>query len=90
MKRLTLVDFSAPWCAPCRLQDPIISQLAVQFKGEAFIAAVNIDNNREMALKLGIQSVPTLIIFRNGKEIQRFVGLQSQAGLSDTLKTLLK
>jgi thioredoxin 1 len=87
---LTLVDFSAPWCAPCRLQEPIIRKLADQFDGRASIATVNIDGTREMASKLGIQSIPTLILFRNGKEVQRFVGLQSEGTLSEALIKLLK
>lgn len=90
MKGLVLIDFSVPWSAPCRLQEPIIQQLAGQFEGKAFIASVNIDKNLEMAFNLGIKSIPTLIIFKNGNEIQRFVGLQSQAGLSKTLMTFLK
>ena len=83
------MDFSAPWCAPCRLQDPIIRRLAAQFEGKASMAAVNIAENGELAMALGIQSIPTLILFRNGKELQRFVGLQSEATLSAALKELL-
>lgn len=88
-KGLTLVDFSAPWCAPCRLQEPIIQQLADQFTGKAIIARVNIDASREMAANLGIWNIPTLILFINGKEVQRFVGLQSEATLSEALEKLL-
>ena len=87
---LALVDFSAPWCAPCRLQEPIIRKLANRFAGRASIAAVNIDGTREIASNLGIQSIPTLILFRNGKEVQRFVGLQSEVTLSEALRKLLK
>ena len=87
---LTLVDFNAPWCAPCRLQEPIIQQLADNFKGRASIAAVNIDESREVAMSIGIQSIPTLILFMNGKEVQRFVGLQSEATLSEAMEKLLK
>ena len=86
---VTLVDFNAPWCAPCRAQEPILAKLATQFEGKAQIAAMNIDNNREAAGKLGIQSIPTLIIFKNGKEIQRFVGLQSENTLADVIENLL-
>lgn len=87
---ITLIDFSAPWYAPCRLQEPIISQLAAQFEGKALIGAMNINESSDVALSLGIRSIPTLIIFKNGKEIQRFVGLQSVDTLSDALKKLLK
>ena len=90
MSGLALVDFSAPWCAPCRLQDPIIRRLADEFEGKACIGAVNIDETGDMASVLGIRSIPTLILFRNGREVQRFVGLQPEAALSDALKKLLK
>lgn len=89
-KGLTLVDFGTPWCAPCRLQEPILRQLAARFQGKALVAAVNIDENRDLASNLGIQSIPTLILFGNGKEIQRFVGLQSEPTLSDAVRKLLK
>ncbi len=87
---LTLVDFGAPWCAPCRLQDPIIRKLAHRFAGKACIATVNIDQIREMAWNLGIQSIPTLIFYKNGQEVQRLVGLQSEGTLSEALLKLLK
>jgi len=86
---VTLIDFNAPWCAPCRAQEPILAKLATQFEGKAQVSAMNIDNNREIAGKLGIQSIPTLIIFKNGKEIQRFVGLQSENTLADVIENLL-
>jgi len=86
---VTLIDFNAPWCAPCRAQEPILAKLATQFEEKAQVSAMNIDNNREIAGKLGIQSIPTLIIFKNGKEIQRFVGLQSENTLADVIENLL-
>lgn len=86
---VSLVDFNAPWCAPCRMQGSIIQQLSEQFEGKALIAEMNIDENRETAVKMGIQSIPTLAFFKNGKEIQRFVGLQSQDTLSKTIEEML-
>ena len=87
---VTLVDFSAPWCAPCHFQEPIINKLAYQFKGKALIASMDIHENQDVAMKLGIQCVPTMVIFKNSKEIQRFVGLHSESAISDALKNLLK
>jgi thioredoxin 1 len=87
---VSLVDFNAPWCAPCRMQSPIIQQLSEQFEGKALIAEMNIDENRETAVKMGIQSIPTLAVFKNGKEIQRFVGLQSQDTLSKAIEEMLE
>jgi thioredoxin 1 len=86
---ITLINFSAPWYAPCNLQEPIIYKLAAQFEGKVLIAAMNIDESQDVALKLGIYSIPTLIIFKNGKEIQRLVGLHSKAVLSESLRKLL-
>ncbi len=88
-KGLTLVDFNAPWCAPCRTQEPILEQLSTQYEGKAIIAAMNVDENQDIAATLGIQSIPTMIIFKNNKEIQRFVGVQSERTLSDAMERLL-
>ena len=90
MHGITLVDFDAPWCAPCLLQEPIIHQLAAQFQGKARMVVVNIDQAPDMASTLGIRSIPTLVIFKNSKEIQRFVGLQSEGTLSEALNKLCK
>ena len=86
---VALVDFSAPWCVPCCAQEPIIRQLAIKFEHQAMITSLNIDENRETALKLRIHSIPTLVLFKNGKEIQRFIGLQSEKLLSQTIKNVL-
>lgn len=86
---VTLVDFNAPWCGPCRSQEPILEKIADQFDGRALVAAMNIDNHQDVALELGIQSIPTLILFKNSKEIHRFIGLQSAGTLSGFLEKLL-
>lgn len=86
---VTLVDFESPWCSPCRDQKPIIETLARRFKGEARIIEVNIDDHRQIAIQLGITSIPTLIIFKNGKELQRFVGLQPAEVLSKAIAEVL-
>ncbi len=86
---VSLIDFNAPWCAPCRAQGPIVQQLSEQFEERAVIAEMNIDENQQTAMKLGIQSIPTLAIFKNGKEIQRFIGLQSQDTLSAAIEKVL-
>ncbi|NOY68796.1 MAG: thioredoxin [Deltaproteobacteria bacterium] len=86
---VTLVDFNAPWCGPCRSQEPILERIAKQFDGRAVISAMNIDNNPNIALELGIQSIPTLIVFKNNKEMQRFIGLQPEKTLSGALEKLL-
>ena len=82
---VTLVDFESPWCGPCLDQKPIIDTLTRRFKGEASIIEVNIDDHRQFAIQLGITSIPTLIIFKNGREVQRFVGLQPAEALSKAI-----
>jgi len=87
---VTLADFNAPWCAPCHSQEPILEKLAGQFQGKASIVAMNVDENQDVAIKLGIRSIPTLIVFKNSKEVQRFVGLQPEATLSKALEEFLE
>ncbi len=87
---VALVDFNAPWCAPCRAQTPIVNQVADRFEGKAVVAEMNIDENPETAQALKIHSIPTLAVFKNGKEIQRLVGLQPFDTLSEIMETMLK
>lgn len=88
-KGVPLVDFNAPWCGPCRAQEPIIHQLSQAFVGKVDIAEMNVDENQETAVELGIQSIPTLAVFKNGKEVRRFVGLQSSQTLSQALESTI-
>lgn len=87
---VALVDFDTPWCAPCRVQRPIIEELARAYKGKVIVTGFNVDKDRQLALRLDITSVPTLIIFKNGKEIQRFIGVQSDATLSRAIDHALR
>ena len=80
-----LVDFWAPWCGPCRMQTPILEKLTAAGEIKAKILKLNTDENTEIAQKYGIVSIPTLILFENGKEIERFVGVQPE----NVLKTKL-
>ncbi len=86
---VALVDFSAPWCAPCRTQEPILEQLAVEFKGKALIAAMNVDNSQKIVGELDIRNVPTLIIFKDSQEIKRFIGVHQKNALSRELEEAL-
>jgi len=81
-----LVDFNAPWCAPCKAQESILKKIAEDFKGRAIIAETNVDVNIEITHRFHIQSIPTLILFKNGREINRFVGLQNEYLLSDAIE----
>jgi thioredoxin 1 len=86
---VTLVGFESPSCLPCRDQQPIIETLAGLFKGEARVIDLNIDDNRQFAIRMGITSIPTLIVFKNGRELQRFVGLQSVETLAKAIEAVL-
>jgi len=69
-----LLDCWAPWCGPCRLVAPVLDQLAVQYAGRLKVAKLNVDQNPVTASRYAIQSIPTMLIFRNGNQIQRLVG----------------
>ena len=83
---VSLIDFNAPWCGPCRAQEPIIKQLLQDFSGRAIIAEMNVDENQEIAAKLGIQSIPTMAVFKDGIEVKRFVGLQTAQALTKAIE----
>jgi thioredoxin 1 len=86
---VTLVDFDAPWCGPCRTQRPIITALKKNYHGKAAVKKINIDENQEIAMHLGIQSIPTIILYKDGREIDRFIGVQTAETLTQALKKLI-
>jgi len=81
-----LVDFWAPWCGPCRMQTPILERLARELNGNARIVKLNTDENPATARSFGINSIPTLILFRDGKEVERMVGVQPAESLKRKLQ----
>jgi len=84
-KGVTLVDFWAPWCGPCRMQGPIIDQVAQQTQGKAKVAKVNIDTAPVLAAQHGVQSIPTMIVFKDGKPLKQFVGVRSGEDLINAI-----
>jgi len=89
-KGVTLLDFNADWCAPCKAQEKILDSLTKEYQGQASFREMNIDEQKEIATKFMVQSIPTLIIFRNGKEVGRLIGLQSKSAISKVLDLALE
>ncbi len=84
-----LVDFSAEWCGPCKMLAPVIEELADEYAERVKVGKVDIDNNRQTPSQYDIQGVPTLIIFKNGQPVKKFVGLISKDKITEALEELL-
>lgn len=81
-----LVDFWAVWCGPCRMQDPILDEVAKTYEGKVKIAKLNVDENPVMAQKYGVMSIPTLLLFKNGEIVKQMIGVQSNETLEEEFK----
>jgi thioredoxin 1 len=83
--KLVFVDFWANWCGPCRALAPTIVELAKEFSGKILIGKLDVDENPATAEKFNVQSIPTMIVFKNGKEAERLVGLCPKNRITDSL-----
>lgn len=86
---IMLVDFWAPWCGPCRMVSPIIEQLSREYSGRVAFGKVNVDENQRIAASFGIQSIPTLMIFKSGKAVDVIIGAIPKAQIEMKLKQQL-
>jgi len=83
--KLMMVDFWAAWCGPCRMLAPMVDDLAAQYEGKAVVGKVNVDEEQELAIRYGVMSIPTVIFFKDGKEIDRKVGVMPPAAFAEVL-----
>lgn len=81
-----LVDFWAEWCMPCKMLAPTVHELATEFAGKVKVGKVDTDSNRNVSIKFGISAIPTLILFKGGQPVQKFVGVTPKQDLVDALK----
>ena len=86
---LLVVDFWAPWCGPCRMVGPIIEALSAEYTGKAAFGKMNVDENQVVPSSFGIMSIPTIIIFNHGKEVERLVGAYPKAHIEAMIKRYL-
>lgn len=84
-----LLDLWAAWCGPCRLIAPVIEQLAAELSGKCVVGKLDVDQNPHTASRFGVQSIPTLLILKNGREVDRLVGAQSKDAIMQRLKNHL-
>ncbi|MEI8085348.1 MAG: thioredoxin [Paludibacter sp.] len=86
--KVVLVDFWAEWCAPCKMMAPILNDVAGELNGNSHVGKLNVEQYQNMAQQFNVRSIPTLILFKNGKEVKRFVGIKQKDFLLKEIKSV--
>jgi thioredoxin 1 len=81
-----LVDFWAPWCGPCKMAAPVLEELSKEYEGKITVMKVNVDDNQQTAQQFGVMSIPTTILFKNGKEVDRHIGFAGKGPFEELMK----
>jgi len=84
-----LVDYWAPWCAPCRIISPVVDELAKDYKGKLKVGKVNVDDSSGVASRFGVMSIPTLMFFKNGSPVKTMIGAQGKESLKREIEQII-
>jgi thioredoxin 1 len=84
-----LVDFWAPWCGPCKMVGPVLEQIAAEYAGKAKVVKVNVDDNKQIAGSLGIQSIPTVVLYKDGEVVEKVVGARPKGDFETMLNSAI-
>lgn len=80
-----LVDFWAPWCGPCKMVGPVLEQIAGEYAGKAKVVKVNVDDNKQVAGSLGVQSIPTVVLYKDGQVVEKVIGARPKSDFENML-----
>ena len=88
--KLTMIDFWAEWCGPCRMVGPVVEEIAKEYDGKAVVGKVNVDNNPGISVKFGIRNIPALLFFKNGEIVDKQIGAVPKSVLAGKLDNQIK